>query len=222
MVKCIARMNALFNKIPAPLYGADGIDQSGNAQSARADGQYHTGSYDCPDIDTNNTFDAVTLAGTSVTTTAYTFCTVKTCVEPVRPSDDGPQFPVVQTIDNLKPRAAIIPTNPPNGSTFGTEEEPGIFYCPGNLVTNNLTVYGILLVEGNVELDGNANSIKGLALVKGTSLVKGGGNVASYGAWLGQGMVTLDGGVEFYYDCRVFQNLLDSYERYNMLAWMQE
>jgi len=224
IIEVIARMDAVFNKIPAPLYGAKGIDQSGSAQSARSDGQYYIGSFDCPDVDMSDNYDAITLVGTGSNETALKFCTVKTCGDPIKPSDNGPGFPVVKTIDNLKIKESVvtIPTNPPGKSVFGSLEEPGIFYCPGNLATENLTVYGILLVEGNVELTGNANAIRGMALVKGTSLIKGGGKVATYGAWIGEGMVTLDGGVELYYDCRVFQNLTTKYEKYHMICWMEK
>ena len=221
VVQITAHRDRLFAKVPSALYAAEGVSVSG--QAARVDGRYRTGSFDCPDIDVVvNTKDVITALGSdSISTkTAANFCTAKICNSPPLTSDSGPPYPLAETVDKLKKEATIISGTPPKGSVFGSEDNPGIFYCPGNLSTNNITIYGILLAEGDVELAGNTD-IRGLSFVKGTTTLKGGGSTAIFGAWLSQKPVTINGGLDIYYDCRVLQKLVDNLEFYTMTSWLQ-
>jgi len=218
VVEIIARMDIIFSNIHAALYGAEGVDRNGNA--ARVDGQYYLGPSNCQDIDSSNNYDVVTLVGTSSDLSANKFCSETICGNPVKTSDDGPQYSITKIIDNLKSKATIIPNDLSGSSPLGSAEEPGIFYCPGDLqISGSLIIYGAILAEGNITITGTPE-IKGVALVKGTSTIKG--NVMTYGAWLGLGVITLSGNTSIMYDCRELQKLTTTYEKYSMVCWMEK
>jgi len=244
VVEVIARMDILFNNIPAPLYGESGINTgpSTTPNSIRAlggsnDSGVWLSATSCPDVDISGVHDVVSpVAPPSDSslpdTTADHVCEKKTCGATMDPAK-SPSFPINQTIANFKDKATWI-TNPLkssdptyvdlSGAQLGFDAngdpEPGIFYCDKNLeLTGTTRIHGILMVEGNLVLKGNA-IIEGIVLVKGRSTIDGTGTFGVLGAFMGNGEVTVNGGADFVYDCRAMQALASKYEKYHMLCWM--
>lgn len=250
VVEVLARINVIFGKVPAPLYGESGINTgpSSTPNSVRACSDEMDGSQctevvadaaDCPDIDITNIKDVVSpvepptvdeIAAGEFDLTADHVCTKKVCGNYPAPGT-GPSFPINQTIDNFKPFATFLSSplkvgddttvDLKSGADLGTATDPGIFYCDKNLEISVPHIYGVLIVEGNLLFTGQT-IVHGLVLVKGTSEVKGTGNLGIYGAFLGNGVVKLDGGTGFQYDCVALQSLKGKYEQYRMLAWMTD
>lgn len=202
----------------------------------------------CYGVDKTELYDAATTNGSDIPvnitvgdkvyttkTTAADFCGDDTgdrvCGKTLadrKPKDGSYEYPIVNTINRLKdyPYVQSITSNPPNGTIFkggGTDADPlpGVFYYNGNLTidTNNITVYGILLVNGNLELGGNV-TVYGTVLVSGDVTVKGGGNGAIMGALLAAGTVISIGNIETYYDCSQFEKIQNTAGYYYQLAWM--
>ena len=85
-------------------------------------------------------------------------------------------------ISQLKASANVTLTEDTNGATYGSSSDYKVVYSntssPANvngLKLNNITGYGILLVEGDLELAGGFNW-NGIILVTGAVKLNGGGN----------------------------------------------
>jgi len=85
-----------------------------------------------------------------------------------------------------------------------TAANPGIYYIKKTTVQgiryNNVTGYGILMVEGDLALGGGFNWY-GVVLVTGNiDMNGGGGGINFHGACLAGGQATLNGGIDFNYN----------------------
>jgi hypothetical protein len=247
VVEILARLPILFNKIPAPLYGTNGIakgtvDSNGNAIKAGMESygdeevSISTAEAYCEDVDVSGIKDVVTNVGSGAdpNITADNVCQKEICGTNKQVSDTGPAYPVTATITNLKNSATWI-TSPLDSSDpttvklsgkdippFGSPTEPGIFYCDRNFrieASTDIVVYGILIIEGNAIINGGLD-VKGVVMVKGVSDLNGGGGDVVSGAWLGEGLVHVSGSSKFHYNCATLQPTINKYEQYHMLAWM--
>ncbi len=85
---------------------------------------------------------------------------------------------------------------------------------------SNMTGYGILLVQGNLELSGGFNW-NGLVLCTGVLTFNGGGaGVNIRGAVLANQTVTINGGLDIRYDSCMVSSSLNS-QALNMLSWKE-
>jgi hypothetical protein len=85
---------------------------------------------------------------------------------------------------------------------------------------NNVTGYGILLVEGDLTLAGNF-TWEGLVLVTGTLTVSGGGGSKNVlGAILANQTVTINGGIDIRYDSCLIDKAFNATGT-RVLSWRQ-
>jgi hypothetical protein len=106
-------------------------------------------------------------------------------------------------------------------SIITTAENPGIIYLDANSKATNLTGYGILFVDGDLDLAGNLNWT-GIILVSGNMVFSGGGTKTIYGAIVGMGeAIAINGSVDIQYDCDVLSALHDDFSGYKMTSWKQ-
>lgn len=100
-------------------------------------------------------------------------------------------------------------------------DNPGVIYISGDAKATNLIGYGILFIDGNVELAGNLGWT-GIIIVNGDMIFSGGGVKTITGAVIGGGdAVALNGSVDIQYDCEVLSDLHDSFSGYRMTSWRQ-
>lgn len=93
-------------------------------------------------------------------------------------------------------------------------------FNPPELKINNETGYGLLLVEGDLELGGNF-TWNGLVLVTGTVKFNGGGQPINInGAVLANQTVTLNGNIDTNYDSCMIDDALSS-QALSILQWKQ-
>jgi hypothetical protein len=92
------------------------------------------------------------------------------------------ELDIAGMISQLKASANVTLTEDTNGATYGSSSDYKVVYSntssPANvngLKLNNITGYGILLVEGDLELAGGFNW-NGIILVTGAVKLNGGGN----------------------------------------------
>lgn len=105
--------------------------------------------------------------------------------------------------------------------TLGTESDPGIYYAPGNLEIVSSMGFGVLMVDGDLELKGNIEW-EGIIIVNGNFRFSGGGNKAVYGSIIVMGdVVRLDGGIDIFYDCTSLLTLKDTFSSYRRVSWKQ-
>jgi len=134
---------------------------------------------------------------------------------------DAHLYPFEQIRDNIKSRGDVITIPPGDYSTtaYGTELNPGVFYCPGDLDLRAVTGYGILVVDGDLELSGNL-LWKGLFLIGGNFRFSGGGNKEIFGSVVTMGeTIQLNGSVFIYYDCEVLNDLFDKKSGFSREYW---
>ncbi len=114
-----------------------------------------------------------------------------------------------------------------SGSTFGTASKPIITYCNGDVGFTSATGYGIMVINGNINLSGNFNYY-GIIIVYGQSSIhcQTIGNNGVYGGVILVGDdVSIDsqGNAKFYYSkeainlCKL--NLKSS--RFKILSWLE-
>ena len=246
VVEILTRLDIVFNKVPAPLYGTEGIDTgpSTTPNSIRAlGGNNDTGVWlnanDCPDVNVTGIRDVISPVDAPVDLTLNDMTSEHVCAKKVCGATQdwakGPSYPIAQTIANRKGSAQRLTTplkssdptyvdlnNAQLGFNTSGEPDPGIFYCDKNLeLTGNTIIHGILMVEGDLVLKGNVQ-IYGIVLVKGVSVVDGTGTMGVYGSFMGHNPITLNGGADFVYDCRALQELNNKYQQYRMFAWREK
>ena len=107
------------------------------------------------------------------------------------------------------------------GAVITSEENPGVVVFDGDSKATNLTGYGILYVDGNLELAGSLDW-HGVILVSGNITLSGGGTKTIYGAIVGMGnAIAINGSVDIQYDCELLTDLFDKYASYRMTSWRQ-
>jgi hypothetical protein len=119
------------------------------------------------------------------------------------------------------PLSVINYTGDTADETFGSPEKPKVFRADGDLEIRASDGYGILLIDGNLEVKGDF-LWHGLLIVNGDFRFSGGGNKAIYGAVIAMGSaVRMDGGVDIYYDCTALSKLHGHLSSYKKLWWYQ-
>lgn len=145
----------------------------------------------------------------------------------------SPSTPVTGSLDidisdyisDMKASATTIITSDQNGTTYGSASDFVTCYSdtsdPYNvngLKLQNVTGYGMLLVEGDLTLGGGF-SWNGLVLVTGLLTFNGGGSgINIYGAILAEQTVDVNGGLDIRYDSCMVSNALDG-QIMNILSW---
>ena len=131
-------------------------------------------------------------------------------------------------IDSMKSQATITLTSDQNGLTGGSADNYEIVYCDANLLSpdqeldfNNLTGYGMLLVDGDVRFQGDL-AWHGIIVVSGNADFYGGGggdrNV--YGAVLAGSVAALYGSMSIQYSSCEVDNA-NSSGNYRISRWEQ-
>ena len=114
-----------------------------------------------------------------------------------------------------------------SGTTLGTIDNPIITYCNGDVDFTDATGYGIMVINGNVNMSGNFNYY-GIVIVYGQSSIRCQtiGNNGIYGGTILVGesvSIESQGNAKFYYSwdainqCKV--NLKSS--RFKILSWLE-
>jgi hypothetical protein len=124
-------------------------------------------------------------------------------------------------INNYFIRSPLLSESQYSNETFGSPERPKVFRAKGDLEIRASDGYGILLVDGNLEVKGDF-LWQGLIIINGNFRFSGGGNKAVYGAVVAMGSaVRMDGGVDIYYDCTSLSKLRRNFSSYKKLWWYQ-
>jgi Tfp pilus assembly protein PilX len=128
---------------------------------------------------------------------------------------------LVNLVNTLKSGATTtLSADPPNNSTYGSSTNYGIVYADATntqadhkLDLNNITGYGILLVNGNLDMAGNINW-NGIIIVTGVLSSSGGGKAGKnitgqvYSGSSALGDTTISGNIDIAYDsCAVKKSL---------------
>jgi hypothetical protein len=124
-------------------------------------------------------------------------------------------------IENYFNQSPVLTEYQYSNETFASPEKPKVFRAKGNLEIRASDGYGILLVDGDLEVKGDF-LWHGLIIINGNFRFSGGGNKAVYGAVICmKSAVRLDGGVDIYYDCTSLSKLHGNLSSYKKLWWYQ-
>ena len=143
--------------------------------------------------------------------------------------DTGPETKIDQDaslypyplIENYFYRSPFLSESQYSNETFGSAEQPRVFRAKGDLEIRASDGYGVLLVDGNLEVKGDF-LWHGLIIINGNFRFSGGGHKAVYGAVIAMGSaVRMDGGVDIYYDCNALSQLHGNLSSYKKLWWYQ-
>jgi hypothetical protein len=127
-------------------------------------------------------------------------------------------YPLIKNYFNQSP---LLSESQYSNETFASPERPKVFRAEGDLEIRASDGYGILLVDGNLEVKGDF-LWHGLLIINGDFRFSGGGNKAIYGAVIAMGSaVRMDGGVDIYFDCTALSNLHRNLSSYKKLWWYQ-
>ena len=114
-----------------------------------------------------------------------------------------------------------------SGSEFGTADHPIITYCNGDVDFTNAIGYGIMIINGNINLSGNFNYY-GIVVVYGQSSIRcqAIGNNSIYGGTILVGedvSVESQGNAQFYYSWEAIQlgQLKLKSSRFKILSWLE-
>ena len=158
-------------------------------------------------------------------------CLTPPCIEYNGDMGDTPlveqstgMYPMSLVAERLKQIASItLPgsNNIDEAAIITSEDAPGVVVLSGDSKATNLTGYGILFIDGNVELAGNLDW-HGLILVSGNITLSGGGTKTIYGSMVGMGeAIAINGSVDIQYDCEALADLFDEFSGYRMTSWRQ-
>jgi len=114
-----------------------------------------------------------------------------------------------------------------SGSEFGTKDKPIITYCNGDVDFTSATGYGIMVINGNINLSGNFNYY-GVVIVYGQSSIRcqAIGNNSIYGGTILVGdevSIESQGNAQFYYSLEAIQlgQLKLKSSRFKILSWLE-
>ncbi len=114
-----------------------------------------------------------------------------------------------------------------SGSQFGTLDKPIITYCNGDVDFTDATGYGIMIINGNINLSGNFNYY-GIVIVYGQSSIRcqAIGNNSIYGGTILVGnevSIESQGNAQFYYSWDAINNghLKLKSSRFRILSWLE-
>ena len=136
--------------------------------------------------------------------------------------DHDPSVYPFSLVNNYFNRSPLLSESKYSDEIFGSSERPEVFHAKGDLEIRASEGYGILLVDGNLEVKGNF-LWHGLIIINGDFRFSGGGNKAIYGAVIAMGSaVRMDGGVDIYYDCTSLSRLHRNFSSFKKLWWYQK
>ncbi len=132
------------------------------------------------------------------------------------------------TEDFISSADTVLPTGTySNGSQFGTAANPIITYCNGNVDFTDATGYGVMIVNGNLNLSGNFK-FYGIVIVYGTSKIRTQtiGNNSIYGATILVGQtveISSLGNAQFYYSKQAIDNakLNLKSSKFEIMSWWE-
>lgn len=114
-----------------------------------------------------------------------------------------------------------------SGSQFGTYDEPIITYCDGNVDFTDATGYGVMVINGNINLSGNF-TYYGVVIVYGQSSIRcqAIGNNSIYGGTILVGddvSIESQGNAEFYYSSEAINLgiLKLKSSRFKITSWLE-
>jgi hypothetical protein len=143
--------------------------------------------------------------------------------DPAELHPDEPAIAFDDLFDHMLKWAEVVEAS--NNLTLGTADgSRGVYQIvdTGGVKVNNLDGYGVLLVDGDMEVDlGGSIGWNGIIMVRGNLTFNGGGYKEIIGAVLSNGSVTDNGAVDVYWDCAVMEMLKEKYTKYRMTYWMQ-
>jgi len=196
---CIVETEMVFfpgPPIPAPLYAKG--DVTGNGTAVTVDGNDFCGvGNSLPPVYTK-------LPGTTTLNGGPTMLGI-----PANPVAGTQDVPITDYINQLKSTAKITITSDQNGTAYGSATDYTVCYSDtsspynvGGLKFQNVTGYGLLLVDGDLELGGNVDW-NGVILVAGILTFNGGGGINDInikGAVMAEQTVPLNGNIDIAYD----------------------
>lgn len=189
-------------------------DVTGNGSSLTVDGTDNCGSADSkPPIYTLDP-STTTLNGTPTMSG-----------DPADPQTGTNDVDIASYVNNLKGSADETITSDQNGETYGDASTFPTCYSntsdPANvngLKLQNVTGYGILLVEGDLTLGGGF-TWNGIILCTGTLTFNGGGSgINILGAVLADQTVDINGGIDIKYDSCMVSNSLNN-QGLDTISW---
>jgi hypothetical protein len=190
--------------IPAPLYAKGNVTGNGTAITVDGNDFCSTGS-PLPPVYTKS----------PATTTLSGLPTM--LGTPANPIAGTWDIPITDYINQLKGTAKITITADENGATYGSATNYTVCYSDtsnplniNGLTFQNVTGYGLLLVDGDLTLGGNVDW-NGVILVTGVLTLNGGGGINDInikGAVLAEQTVPLNGNIDIVYDtCKINSSL---------------
>ncbi len=145
-----------------------------------------------------------------------------------------PAHPVQGTIDidiegyveEMKSSATVTITSDQNGANYGNAtnfvtcySDTSNPYNVNGLKLQNVTGYGLLLVDGDLTLGGGINW-NGLILVTGTMTFNGGGSgINIRGAVLANYTIDINGGLDLRYDSCMIEDSFNSSQSIHTISW---
>jgi Tfp pilus assembly protein PilX len=146
---------------------------------------------------------------------------------PATPVNGASSLDIASYINNLKDAATVTITSDQSNVSYGTST--GFVNCysdtsnpnnVGGLKLQNITGYGVLLVEGDLVLGGGF-TWNGVILCSGVLTFNGGGSgVNIRGAVLAEQTVSINGGLDIRYDSCLIDNAFDTQPR-KVISWRQ-
>lgn len=202
-------------KVIATIYAKD--DVTGNGSSLSVDGTDNCGvASPKPPIYTKNPA-TTTLHGSSPTMNG----------NPASPVTGSDNVDIAGYVDSMKGGATVRLNSDQNNGTIGSLSNFVTAYSDtsspfnvGGLKMNNVTGYGLLLVDGDLTLGGGFEWY-GIVLVTGTVTFNGGGSgVNIRGAVLGHQTVDINGGLDIRYDSCMVDNAMNT-QAPTTLSWKE-
>ena len=146
---------------------------------------------------------------------------------PASPQNGTDDIDITGYVNSLKDSVTEIITSDQNGTNYGDASNFVTCYSDtsnphnvGGLKLQNVTGYGLLLVEGDLTLGGGFNW-NGLILVTGVLVFNGGGSgINILGAVLANQTIDINGGVDVRYDSCMIDDTLNN-TALNIISWKQ-
>jgi hypothetical protein len=147
--------------------------------------------------------------------------------------------PSIRTVDNqtdwlsitqdfILSADTVLPTGQySKGSQFGTLTKPIITYCNGSVGFSDATGYGVMVVNGNLDLSGNFNFYGILILYKDSQVrINSIGNNSIFGATIFVGetvQIESQGNSKYYYSKQAIDNAQMNLKssRFEVLSWWE-
>ena len=241
---------AIFADAPAALFVNGDLTKNGSAGTAQgAWGSWWPGST-CPAVpDVMTTVNATTSdaqdwldvsgAGTSADGPIPNHPLIPP--QPPEPTDTPEEWLVTDVSEDYYPFADVVAmassnydqkVTSGNNLTFGTYDNPGIFYSDTDLSANGLNGYGVLVV-GKLDANGNPDTSinftvggniewHGLIVATGQTIFNGGGVQQIYGAMVANAVTTVNGQPDFLYDCTFLNTLKNRSPNFQVYSWKED